>query len=158
MMAVLIERGLRTGITHEADMYYHVIRYISKNRVTRGYAEMIFDGDNVPESELLKHEQELLTRHRNDPDCLNNSFDAYIPKWIPVEQINIFNKWKDDTNKANRNKHKPTNARKKHKGGQLAVRSKRGISKGVRPKKSTGKSVSKAGAKPKPKKAVRKVQ
>lgn len=155
-MAVLIERELRNGV-HESDMYYYVVRYIIKNRVTRGYAEMVFDGDKKPESDLLKFEQGLLTKYKGDPDCLNNSFDAYIPKWIPVEQVNIFNKWKDDTNKANRNKYKSTNARKKHKGGQLAVRSNRGISKGVRPKKSAGKSVRKAGTKSKPKKTTRKV-
>lgn len=114
MMAILIERGLRTQVVHEADMYYHVIRYLTKSRITTAYAEMIHDGDGQPESELLKVEQELLNKCKDDVDCLNNSFDAYIPKWIPADQVKIFNKWKDDTNKSNDTKNTGSKPRKKH--------------------------------------------
>ena len=94
--------------------------------------------------ELLKLEQEQLNKYKEDPNCLNNNFEVYMPKWISADQVELFKKWKDDTNKANSNKNRAANARKKHKGGQLAVRSNGRIPNGVRPKKNTGKPAGKA--------------
>jgi hypothetical protein len=116
MMATLIERALRTGTVNSADMYYHVVQHIKRTRTLKAYAEMIHDGDNQPESELLKVEQQLLTKHKDNPDCLNNSFDAYIPKWIPAIEIKKFNKWKYATNKSKRAGNSSINSRKKYKG------------------------------------------
>lgn len=124
-MAELIERTLRTGKYDESHLFYHVITYIKKARIIQGKVEMIENDFEKREWEMLKTEQLLLDKHKNDETCLNNNFDAYIPKWIPADQIERFNKWRNETRKGNRTKNRASNSRKKHKGGQLAVRRKR---------------------------------
>jgi hypothetical protein len=116
-MAILIDRGLKTRNTDPVDWFYHVINYCIRARVVRGIAEVVYDGAKEPEFELLKKEQEWLNQCKNDPDCLNNNFDAYIPKWITAKDASLFNKWKNDTENSNLTKNRAANPRKKHKGG-----------------------------------------
>lgn len=141
-IATVIERALRTGKNDETGWYYHVISYIKKNRVMRAKVERLHEEVKAATWELLKMEQEQLDKNRNNVNCLNNNFDVYIPKWIEPAQAELFKKWKHDTNKGNGNKNRTGNACKKHKGGQLAVRSERRVSGGVRQesgaKKGTG--------------------
>lgn len=117
-MAELIERALRTMKYDETNIYYHVITYIKRARIIKAKVEMIHNDFEKNEFIMLKTEQELLNKCKNDVNCLNNNFDSYTPKWMPQEQINFFIKWKEDeANKRNRNKNRTTNPRKKHKGG-----------------------------------------
>lgn len=143
-IATVIERSLRTGVNDQAGWYYHLIAYIKKNRVMRGRVERLHDEMKDATWELLKMEQEQLDKNKNNTNCLNNNFDVYIPKWIEPAQVELFKKWQHDTNKANSNKHRASNARKKHKGGQLAVRSVGRISGRVRSKTGTKASPRKA--------------
>jgi hypothetical protein len=100
-MAVVIERGLRLRNHDETNMHYHVIAHIIKNSLSRGRVEVI-GGEDLSEFELLKLEQEEINRHINDPNCLNNNFDAYVPKWISEIEAQKFLQWKgiskDDLN------------------------------------------------------------
>ena len=93
--AVLIERGLRLGITDKEHYLYHVVGYIKRARVTRGYVEVvdIADFDDKDWLKFLKIEQELLTAHKNDPLCLNNNFTAYVPEWMGAEVKSEFSEW-----------------------------------------------------------------
>lgn len=101
-MSVLIDRALRLG-TKDTDNYlYHVISYIKKARVTRGYVEIIdiADFDNTDWLSFLKVEQNLLTAHKNDTQCLNNNFIAYVPNWMGAEVKNQFDLWLKNRNKS----------------------------------------------------------
>lgn len=116
-MAEVIERALRTAKYDDTNMFYHVISYIKKARIIQGRVEMIENDFEKRECEMLKMEQALLIKHKDDVNCLNNNMEAYIPKWIPADQIELFNQWKNETNKSNRNKNRAANTRKKHKRG-----------------------------------------
>jgi hypothetical protein len=119
-------------------MFYHVIAYIKKARVMRGVCEPLHEDDLSKEPyKLLIMEQQLLDKHRDDPNCLNNNFDAYIPKWIPQYQVELFEKWKKDAadkkkratcSTANRNTSKPKRV--------VAPKGVRGVSNGARQKQS----------------------
>lgn len=148
-IAVQVERAIRTHNNDETGWFYHMIAYIIKNRVMTATVERLHEEMKEATWELLKLEQEQLDKHKNNPNCLNNNFEVYIPKWIVPDQVDLFKKWKNDTDKANSNKHRASNARKKHKGGQLAVRSVGRISGRVRPK--TGPKASKGKARKKSK-------
>lgn len=150
-IATLIERAVRTRNNDESGWFYHVIRYAIQNRVFKARVERMHEEVKEFNWELLKLEHELLTKHRDDENCLNNNFDVYIPKWIKPDQVALFNQWKEnEAKKSNRSKNRPANPRKKHKGGQLAVRSNRRVPTGVRPKKGVNKPAGKGGKKSKP--------
>jgi hypothetical protein len=157
-IATTIERALRTGNNDETGWYCHVIAYIKKNRVMRAKVERLNKndvGDNT--WELLKMEQEQLTSNRDNPDCLNNNFEVYIPKWIKPEQLELFKKWKHESDKRNRIKNRASNARKKHKGGQMAVRSVGRVPTRVRQKKVNKQPSKQTGQKLKQKTATGKI-
>jgi len=115
-MATYIERALRTGKNDDTSLYYHIVAYVKRARIIKGRVELISDESFIGrEAELLILEQTLLDKHKDDPNLLNNSFDAYIPKWIPAEQAELFIQWKnerDAANKAKRNKNRPANKHK----------------------------------------------
>jgi len=151
-IAVQVERAIRTHNNDETGWFYHIIAYIIKNRVMSATVERMHDEMKEASWELLKMEQELLDKNKNNPNCLNNNFDVYIPKWVTPDQLSLFNEWKNETRKANSNKHRATNPRPKHKGGQLAVRSDGRVPGGIRPKgstkKGTGRKKASTGKKP----------
>lgn len=93
-VATLIERGIRTQ-PDDTNFLHHVIRHIIKNRVTRGFVEIvdIADFDDTDWMKFLKTEQELLTAHKNDKLCLNNNFTAYVPEWMGAAIKHEFDKW-----------------------------------------------------------------
>lgn len=93
--AILIERALRLGISDNSHYLYHVVGYIKRARVTRGYVEIVdvADFDDKDWFKFLKIEQELLTSHKNDTLCLNNNFVTYVPEWMGVEVKNQFEEW-----------------------------------------------------------------
>lgn len=107
--ATLIERGLRLGVSDSAHYLHHVISYIKRARVTRGYVEVVdvADFDDKDWLKFLKIEQELLTAHKNDPLCLNNNFTAYVPDWMGNDAKLNFEKWYKE-----RFLKKPTNKKK----------------------------------------------
>ncbi len=94
-IATLIERGLRLGIADDSHYLYHVVGYIKRARVTRGYVEIvdIADFDEKDWIKFLKIEQELLTAHKNDPNCLNNNFNVYVPEWMGIDMKLKFEQW-----------------------------------------------------------------
>lgn len=92
-MALIIERALRLRNHDETSLHYHVITHIIRNSVQRGFVEVI-GGEGLSEFELLKLEQEELNKCIDDPLCLNNNFDAYIPKWIKESEAQKFLQWK----------------------------------------------------------------
>jgi hypothetical protein len=83
-------------------LYYHFIGYILDQTEEVEYSASLLAMTSNP-YDLLKVEQMQLWENANDPNCLNNSFDAYIPSyredlgtygWINRGQYAAFMKWK----------------------------------------------------------------
>lgn len=83
-------------------LYYHLIGYILDQTEEIEYSASLLAMTSNP-YDLLKMEQMQLWENSNDPNCLNNSFDAYIPEyredlgtygWINRGQYAAFMKWK----------------------------------------------------------------
>ena len=82
-------------------LYYHFIGYILDQKEVEYTASLLAMTPNP--YILLKVEQMQLWENSTDPNCLNNSFDAYIPSyneekgtygWINRGQYAAFMKWK----------------------------------------------------------------
>ena len=43
---------------------------------------------------MLQVEFLLLQKEKSNPNCLNVSFDPHIPKWVPLNAVEGYNKWK----------------------------------------------------------------
>ena len=83
-------------------LYYHFIGYILDQTEEVEYSASLLAMTSNP-YDLLKVEQMQLWENSKDPNCLNNSFDAYIPTyredlgtygWINRGQYAAFMKWK----------------------------------------------------------------
>jgi hypothetical protein len=83
-------------------LYYHFIGYIFDQTEEVEYSASLLAMTRNP-YDLLKVEQMQLWENATDPNCLNNSFDAYIPEykeetgmygWINRGQYAAFMKWK----------------------------------------------------------------
>lgn len=92
-MASAIERGDRLKNVPETDMFFKIIDYVSKKRVTKAKIEVL-GGEGLSQFELLKLEQEMLDKYIKDPNCLNNNNTAYIPMWIYEIESQKFLQWK----------------------------------------------------------------
>jgi hypothetical protein len=100
MLAVMIDRWRRKGNIPDTDYLYYVVNHIKNARVLQATVEVVANEFNRKGSEsiidgfkLLKAEQELLNKAKNDYLCLNNNEIAYTPKWISVGDINKFEKY-----------------------------------------------------------------
>ena len=93
-IATLLERAQRTG-TDDTNFLHHVVGYVNRSRVTKGYVEIvkIADFDDKDWLSYLQAEQNLLNAHKNDTECLNNNFVAYVPDWMGKEVKTEFDKW-----------------------------------------------------------------
>lgn len=83
-------------------LYYHFIGYILDQTEEVQYSAQLLAMTPNPYT-LLKIEQVQLWENADDPNCLNNCFDAYIPSynedkgtygWINRGQYAAFMKWK----------------------------------------------------------------
>ena len=77
--AIDIDQRLRLG-QRPNDIWDKVIKYIKRSRVTQFEVEVVFASNN-PQEILLK-EYRLLQEAKNDPCCLNVSYEPLTPKWI----------------------------------------------------------------------------
>jgi hypothetical protein len=100
MLAVMIDRWLKKGDIPDTDYLYYVVKHIKTTRVLQATVEVIANEfyRNVNETsidgfKLLKAEQELLNKAKNDYMCLNNNEIAYTPKWITNNDILKFEKY-----------------------------------------------------------------
>ncbi len=100
MLSVMIDRWLRKGDIPDTDYLYHVVKHIKNARVLQGTVDVIANEFNRKGSEtsidgfkLLKAEQELLDKAKDDYLCLNNNATAYTPKWITPNDILKFEKY-----------------------------------------------------------------
>lgn len=91
-----LDRRLRLGVV-PSHMYEKVVRYILKSRVAIFHVEVMFESDKP--IELLKSEYKFLKIGMNDDACLNNTFDAYIPAWIPINVVSKYQTWLKSLNK-----------------------------------------------------------
>lgn len=102
-----ISRGLKvfankTTKDNKIDnIYYHLFVYVIDNPDYEFGIDMILVSDNP--YKLLVKEQKCLTEGRKDPNCLNNTIDAYVPAyreetgmygWINKGYYLNFLKWK----------------------------------------------------------------
>lgn len=94
-ISVMIDRARRLHHNDQDNFLYHVVGYINKNRVTKATIEIvsIADFDDTDWIKFLQTEQNLLTAYRNDPNCLNNNFVAYVPKWMGESVAKDFKSW-----------------------------------------------------------------
>lgn len=94
--------GQKSQNLPEDNLYLHFVKYFWNE--TRGYTfrvKVILVSKSA--SKLLKCEQECLWNKKNDPNCLNNTTEAYIPVyreetatfgWINKGSVLTFQKWK----------------------------------------------------------------
>lgn len=66
----------------ETDYYHKFFTHILHNPFQKVELQIIFQSDNP--LLLLKREQTELNLAKNDTNCLNQSFDAYIPQFTQV--------------------------------------------------------------------------
>lgn len=89
-LSLELDRRLRLGVA-PGHMYEKVVRYILKSRVAIFHVEVLFESEKP--IELLKSEYKALKIGMNDDACLNNTFDAYIPAWIPLNVVSKYQSW-----------------------------------------------------------------
>lgn len=94
--------GQKSKNLPEDNLNLHFIQYFWNE--TRGYTfrvKVILSSPNS--TDLLKCEQTWLWKKKNDPNCLNNAIDAYIPLyneetesygWINKGNVLTFLRWK----------------------------------------------------------------
>lgn len=78
----IIEQSLQAYLTRgKQDMLYtRFFGYIKLHPGLGFVVKILYKGDSP--YQLLKHEQIFLDKFRDDPNCFNQSFDAYVPKGI----------------------------------------------------------------------------
>lgn len=94
--------GQKSSQLAEDNLYLHFIKYFWEE--TRGWTFRVrVMSTSSNHSDLLKCEQMLLWASKNDPNCLNNTTDAYIPiyreetasfGWINKGSVLTFQRWK----------------------------------------------------------------
>lgn len=97
--AETIERGLRIPIKPD-NAFAGIVDLVVAHRLPFLEVEPI----SYPKSafDLLREEQEMLWAAKSDPNCVNISFETYVPAWIPIGDLERFNEWKNSvTNKSN---------------------------------------------------------
>jgi len=87
----------------EDNLYLHFVQYFWGE--TRGFTFRVkVLAKNTTHFDLLKQEQQSLWSANNDPNCLNNTIDSYIPLyreetgsygWISKGHVLNFLKWKN---------------------------------------------------------------
>lgn len=84
----------RVRVDKEGTIYDKAVAYILRARCMKFEVEMVFKSDKA--QEILLKEYNLLQENKNNPDCLNTSFDEVeFPKWIPDIDKNAFLAIKD---------------------------------------------------------------
>lgn len=84
-----IDRRIRLGITPD-HMLYKVVQYVKKGHVSYYEADIILaDPDPV---KLMVAEHKALKEAKDDPECLNNSFEVYVPQWITQAEVEEYKK------------------------------------------------------------------
>lgn len=78
---------INKGNTDETHFMYHVAKYVKRYKIPYGEVlkdDIITDFDteagNFSGLNLLKAEQTMLDEAANDPNCLNNNEQAYVPE------------------------------------------------------------------------------
>lgn len=102
-----IERYRRLQKNDETDYLYHICNHIQKHKVIKASVEVldnsfirhIKDLESINGYAMLVAEQKLLDRAKNDPDCLNNNAEAYVPNWMKVAHREKFDKYLADRKK-----------------------------------------------------------
>lgn len=64
----------------EDDLFFKVAKYCSRARITISSVEVLFQSDDMLLIRAV--DKEKLKAAEGDDNCLNNSFDQYIPKWL----------------------------------------------------------------------------
>lgn len=64
----------------ETDLFYKAAKYCRRARVMIATVEVVCATDDLLMIRAI--EQELLTKHFDDPNCLNITKSQYVPKWL----------------------------------------------------------------------------
>lgn len=86
-----IERALRVPI-RTGNPFEKLVDFIKERRCLFAEVEPIYYPANA--FELLKAEHTLLLQEKDNPQCINTIFEAYVPEWIPVGHKESFVEWK----------------------------------------------------------------
>ena len=89
-LAESIERYIRLQRNIDTDYLYHVCNHIKRTRciaatvtvIENEFVRTIKGSESINGYAMLVAEQKLLNKAKNDPDCLNNNAEAYVPNWI----------------------------------------------------------------------------
>lgn len=98
-----ISSCINKGNTDDTQFMYYVARYVKRYKVTFGevlpediYTDFTTDAGNFSGLMLLKTEQGLLDDAANDPNCLNNNEQAYVPEnnsYLSNKDKDAFLRW-----------------------------------------------------------------
>lgn len=61
--------------------------------VDNSFVRQIKDVESINGYAMLLAEQKMLDKAKNDPDCLNNNAEAYVPNWMKAvhkEKFELF--------------------------------------------------------------------
>jgi hypothetical protein len=95
-LAENIERYVRLEKDLREDLLYHAANHIRRTRCTKATVKVIGsdftkdDSDVINGYAVLKCEQDALDECADDPYCLNNNEQAYVPNWIPLKDQEKF--------------------------------------------------------------------
>lgn len=82
------------------DQDFKFFDYCRKHHGKFSYrVELVLESESP--LELLEAEQELLLAEMRNKKCMNNSIVSYLPKWVPVEDVEKFKELYKDTVKFN---------------------------------------------------------
>lgn len=84
-----IERMVRSGMK-PGHLFSKLIEHIIAADVSELEVEVLFQSEDA--AEMLKYEHDLLKSEEHNPLCLNKHFIPHIPKWMPQESVNQYNK------------------------------------------------------------------
>jgi hypothetical protein len=88
----IIEQSLHAYLVRgKQDLLYNrFFGYIKLHPGLGFVVKILYKGDNP--YQLLKHEQIFLDKSRLDPNCFNQTFDAYVPKGIQGKRKSWINR------------------------------------------------------------------
>lgn len=96
-----IERYRRLHKNDDTDYLYHICNHIKNARVTMATVDVLDNSfiktfkeiESINGYAMLVEEQKLLDKSANDPLCLNNNAEAYVPTWMKAAHKEKFEQY-----------------------------------------------------------------
>lgn len=99
-LAENIERYIRLQKNIDTDYLYHVCNHVKRTRCMQATVEVLGQDfirrgteEAIDGFKMLKMEQDLLNKAKNDTLCLNNNLIAYVSGWITKKDQEKFSEY-----------------------------------------------------------------